>query len=143
MPSHSAPSHLHCQISPNGSFPLSCEHADISSILQKTTFDSISPSSCPLSQLAFAAKSSKVFPVTFSLLFFLPFPDKPTHPWKSLTSKPPVTSMMLILGIGSWSLLSWASQLHSVHLLILLETCPLRGFQGSALSRLTAAHLFY
>lgn len=37
------------------------EHADISSILQKnTTFDPISPSSCPISQLPFAAKSSKV-----------------------------------------------------------------------------------
>lgn len=85
----------------------------------------------------------KLLPVTFSLLFFLPFSDKPTLPWKSLTSKPPVTSMMPILGIGSRSLLSLASRQHSAHLLILLETRPLHGFQGGTLPHLTAAHLFY
>ena len=52
---------------------------------------------------------------------------KPTTSWKPLTSKPPVISMLLILGVSSWSLPALASQQHSAQLLVPLETCSSLG----------------
>ena len=71
---------------------------------------------------------------------------KPTTSWKPLTSKPPAISMLLILGVSSWSLLALASQQHSARPFVPLETCSSLGSRTThswLSSHLAAAHQFY
>lgn len=71
---------------------------------------------------------------------------KPTTSWKPLTSKPPAISMLLILGVSSWSLPALASQQHSAQLLVPLEMCSSldsRTAHSWLSSHLAAAHQFY
>ena len=105
--------------------PWTCWHF---SHLTKTTIDSIPhPSYCPISQLPFAAKCPKVLSIPIFSAFPLPVSPKPTIPWKPLIYKPSVTSLLLILGVSSWSSLSLASQQGSAQLFIPLETCSSLG----------------
>ena len=70
----------------------------------------------------------------------------PTTSWKPLTSKPPAISMLLILGVSSWSLLALASQQHSARPFVPLETCSSLGSRTThswLSSHLAAAHQFY
>lgn len=94
----------------------------------------------PYFSTPFCSKILKSVIIYTNFLHFSSFHSpKPIIPWKPLTPNPSVTSMLLILGVSSWSPLFLASQQHSAQWLSLLETLSSLGFQNSTVSWFSSA----